>query len=97
MMSTNSDILSSKAYLGHPKNQSNPKTREFWIGEFNGMVVFDPEKMQQQLDQAKKAYDQAKKDNKDVLIICEKELYRDEVEKLAEKAGVHYLNYKVPA
>jgi small subunit ribosomal protein S2 len=96
-MSTTQDIITTKAYLGHPKNVSNPKTRAFWLWVFGGMVVFDPEMVGQQVQKAKEVFQAAKKANKEVLLICQKEIYKEEIEILATKAGVHYLNHKIPA
>lgn len=96
-MSVTQDIINAKAFVGHPKNQSNPKTRDAWLGVYNKQVVFDPAVVEDQLNAAKKAVQNAKKHNQDVLVICEKELFKEEIATLAENAGVHYLNHKVPA
>ncbi len=96
-MTTTQSIIDAKAFVGHPKNQSNPKTREFWLGVHEGVVIFSPDQIQQQVAHAKEVFQEAKKQNKEILIICEKELFKDQIAKLAEKAGVHYLNHKVPA
>lgn len=91
------DIVSSKVFLWHPKNQSNPKTRDSWLWTYGGQVVFDPAVIATQLSDANKLVSDAKKTNKNILIICEKEVYKEEVELFSEKHGVHYLNHKVPA
>ena len=67
------------------------------MGTHNGMVIFDPEVVTKQIEQAQKMFAEAKKANKEVLVICEKEVYKQEVEKLAEAKGFHYLNHKIPA
>jgi small subunit ribosomal protein S2 len=96
-MSVTNDIIDAKVFLGHPKNQSNPKTRDFWLGIANGQVVINPEVIEEQLKTAKAAFTEAKNANKQILVICEKELYKEEIAVLADKAGVHYLNHKVPS
>ena len=96
-MSVTQDIIDAKVFIGHPKNQSNPKTRDHWLGVAQGQVVIDPVSIEEQLQSAKKIFQTAKKENKQILIICEKEIYKEEVAALAEKAGIHYLNHKVPA
>ena len=96
-MSVTQDIINAKAFVGHPKNQSNPKTRDAWLGVYNKQVIFNPVVIEDQLNIARKAIQDAKKDNKDVLVICEKELFKEEIATLAENAGIHYLNHKVPA
>ncbi len=42
-------------------------------------------------------YSKAKKAGKEILVICEKSLYTDEIAEMATSGGFHYLNYKVPA
>lgn len=96
-MSVTTDIINAKAFLGHPKNKSNPKTRDSRLGIANGQVVFDPTIIESQLQEAKKIIAEAKKANKQILVLCEKEVYKTDIEQLAEKSGVHYLNHKVPA
>lgn len=96
-MTTTQAIIDAKAFVGHPKNQSNPKTREYRLGVHEGVVIFNPEVIQTQVATAKKTFQEMKKQNKEILIICEKELFKDQVAVLAEKAGIHYLNHKVPA
>lgn len=96
-MSVTTDIIDAKVFLGHPKNKSNPKTRDSWLGIAQGQVIFDPDVVKDQLAVAKKLIADAQKTNKEILIICEKELYKTEIETLSESKGIHYLNHKVPA
>ena len=96
-MSVATDIQKSMVFLWHPKNKSNPKTSDFWLWVHNGMVILDPAVIEQQISDAKKQVSSVKKSNKQILVICEKTVYKDELEKLSEKAGFHYLNHKVPS
>lgn len=96
-MSVSQDIIDAKVFLGNAKNSSNPKTRDAWLGVHNGMVIFDPAIVEEQIKAARSMFVDAKKANKDVLVICEKEMYKEDVEKLAEKYGFHYMNHKIPA
>lgn len=89
-------IISSKLYLGTIKTQASPKTRKYWLEVKDWVVVLNPELIEKQLDEAKEKVKKVKLSNKDILVICEKWLYREDIAKLAEKTGVHYLNYKVP-
>lgn len=84
-------------YIGHPKNSSNPKTRDYWMGVYDGVVVFDPEVVQAQLDEAKAQVKEAQAANKNILVLCEKDLYREDVEKLATEHGFYYLNNSIPS
>lgn len=61
------------------------------------MVVFDPTILSEQLEKAKAIFQEAKKHNKEILVICEKELYKEEIEALANKVGFFYMNHKIPA
>lgn len=96
-MTIATDIVEAKVYVGHPKNQSNPKTSDSWIWVQNGLVIFDPAIIEEQLKTAKEMILDAKKSKKEILVICEKSIYKDELETLATKAGFHFLNHKVPS
>jgi len=96
-MSVTQDIINAKVFIGHTKNQSNPKTRDAWLGVYNKQVIFNPSFIEKQLENARNIISETKKQNKEVLIICEKELFKEEIVTLAESKWVHYLNYKVPA
>ncbi len=96
-MSVVQDIVTKKVFLAHPKNHSNPKTRDSWLGTQNWMVILDPDAVAAQLESATKMFAEAKNSGKEILVICEKEMYKENVEKLAEKSGFHYMNHKIPA
>ncbi len=96
-MSLIADIKKSKVFLGHPKNISNPKTSQYRLWVVGGMVVFDPVLIEEQLKLWKKIISDTKKENKEVLVICEKSLYKEELEVLSAKAWFHFLNHKVPS
>ena len=91
------DIVKHHLHVGSLKAESNPKTRRFWLDVAQGLTILNPEMIAQQLDNAKAKVAKAKAEGKEILVICEKELYVDEVSSTAESLGVHYLNYKVPA
>lgn len=96
-MSLIQDIIDNKLYVGHPKNQSNPKTRASWAGVYNGQVIFDPAIIADQLQAAKKIVQEAVSKKKTVLILWDKEIYKDELAVLAEKKWVFYMNHKIPS
>ncbi len=91
------DVLKAHMHIGNIKKLASTKTRSFWLDIKNGLVIIDPEKIVQQLDNAKAKIQEAKKAGKEILVLCEKSLYTDEIAEMATKAGFHYLNYKVPA
>lgn len=90
-------VVDSQVHIGTLKSEAHPKTRKFWLDVVEKMVVFNPEIIVQQLENAKKKVQKAKAEGKDVLIVCEKKMYAEEIEKLATTAGVFYLNYKIPS
>jgi len=90
-------IIEAKAHIGTLKNEAHPKTQKYRAGVFSGLVVIDPENIKQQLESAKEKIHAARKAGKQVLIVAEKQMYRSELEQLAAKAGIHYLNHKIPA
>jgi ribosomal protein S2 len=61
------------------------------------LVVINPESIIAQLENAKSKIQKAKSEWKDVLVVCEKKMYYEELAKLAESSWVFYLNYKIPA
>ncbi len=96
-MSIATDIIKAKVFVGQPKNKSNPKTSDSWMGVINWMVVFDPTLIEEQLKVAKNLISDTKKSNGQILVICEKSLYKEELEALSSKGWFHYLNHKVPS
>ncbi len=96
-MTVATDIVKAKAYIWQPKNKSNPKTSDAWMWVHNGLVIFDPAIIEEQLKAAKELIADAKKSKKEILVLCEKTLYKEELEALADKANFHFLNHKVPS
>ena len=89
------DIVAAQAHIGTLKNEAHPKTSKYWSEVTNGVVVINPEAIAEQLEAAKAQVAAAKATGKEILVVCEKKMYAEELEALAAKAGVAYLNYKV--
>lgn len=89
------DIVAAQAHIGTLKNEAHPKTSKYWSEVTNGVVVINPEAIAEQLEAAKAQVAAAKAAGKEILVVCEKKMYAEELEALAAKAGVAYLNYKV--
>lgn len=89
------DIVAAQAHIGTLKNEAHPKTSKYWSEVTNGVVVINPEAIAEQLETAKAQVAAAKAAGKEILVVCEKKMYAEELEALAEKAGVAFLNYKV--
>ena len=88
-------IVEAQAHIGTLKNEAHPKTSKYWSEVTNGVVVINPESVAQQLEDAKATIQKAKAAGKEILVVCEKKMYAAELEALARKTGVSYLNYKV--
>ena len=88
-------IVEAQAHIGTLKNEAHPKTGKYWSEVTNGVVVINPESVAQQLEDAKATIRKAKAAGKEILVVCEKKMYAAELEALAKKTGVSYLNYKV--
>ena len=89
------DIVAAQAHIGTLKNEAHPKTSKYWAEVNNWVVVINPDVIAEQLATAKAKVDEAKKAGKEILVVCEKKMYASELEELAAKAGVSFLNYKV--
>lgn len=89
------DIVAAQAHIGTLKNEAHPKTSKYWSEVTNGVVVINPEAIAEQLEAAKAQIAAAKAAGKEILVVCEKKMYAEELEALAQKAGVAFLNYKV--
>lgn len=91
------DVIDSQAHIGTLKSEAHPKTNKYWAGVVNNLAVINPEVIIEQLETAKKKIQQAKAEGKEILVVSEKKMYADELEKLGEKYGFNYLNYKLPS
>ena len=89
------DIVAAQAHIGTLKNEAHPKTSKYWSEVTNGVVVINPEAIAEQLEAAKAQVAAVKAAGKEILVVCEKKMYAEELEALAAKAGVAFLNYKV--
>ena len=96
MTVTVKDIVDAQVHIGTLKNEAHPKTSKYRLEVVNNVVVLDPELVLQQLDKARAKVQEVKKSGKDILLVCEKKMYADEIKTLWEKYGVSYLNYKAP-
>lgn len=90
-------IVSNYMHVGSLKNETNPKTRKYHLAIDSGMTILDTDLLQEQLDNARKKIQNAQKENKQVLVVCEKSMYREELSDLAKSKKFHYLNTKLPA
>lgn len=59
--------------------------------------MFDASVVSQQIEEAKAMFLAAKEKKQEVLVLCEKEIYKTEIEALSATFGFHYMNHKIPA
>ena len=90
-------IIDNKLYVGTLKKDANPKTRQYWASIQNNVVIIDPNAILSQLEEAKEKVQSFLKEWKEVLVISDKLIHKEEVEKICEEKGVHYFSYKVPS
>ncbi len=96
MSLTTKTIIENNLHIGSLQKESSPKTRSYWTDVVNGVVILDPEQIKEQLTQAHKTVQSYMADNKNILVVCDKVAYTEELAALAEKYKFHYLNDKVP-
>ncbi len=90
-------IVDNFVYIGGIKNTSSPKTKKFWKQETNGTVVLDPEFQLKALNDIYVTVQEAKKNNQEIVVVCQKSWLADMIAELSEKHGFHYLTHKLPA
>lgn len=91
------DVIEAQAHIGTLKSEAHPKTNKYWAGVVNNIVVIDPEVIIAQIESAQQKIKKAKEEGKEILLVSEKKMYADEIEKLGEKYKINYLNYKLPS
>lgn len=96
MTLTAKTIVDNQLHVGSLLKESSPKTRKFWSDAAKGIVILDPDTIVKQLEAARAQVQEAKKNNKNILVVCDKVVYKEELEALSAKHSFHYLNDKVP-
>jgi len=96
MAVTAQQVLDAHVHLGSLKNESHPKTSPYWAEVTNGLVVINPEIIAEQINTVQEKLAQAKKEGKEILVVCEKKMYAQDLEDFAKKGGYSFLNYKIP-
>ncbi len=90
-------IIDNKLFVGTLKKRANPKTSKYWADVHEKLVLINPEIILQQLQRAAEKIKKYLEEWKEVLVLHDKLLYKEELEKLCEEKGVHYFSYKVPS
>lgn len=97
MSVTTEAIVKNHLHVGSLTNETNPKTRKYQLTTDSGLTIINPDLIKEQLENAKKKVQDMKKEKKQILVVCEKTMYSEEVASICEKGGYHYLNQKLPA
>lgn len=84
-------------HIGGIKNTSSPKTKKFWKEVTGGTVVLNPEVQLDVLNSLYVTVQEAKKNNQEIVVVCQKSGLADVIASLAEKHNFHYLTHKLPA
>lgn len=96
MSLTTEQVQKHYLHVAALKNESSPKTRNFWDKVVNGIVTLDPAMIVEGLERARTKIQAAKAAKKSILVVCNKSMYTDELIDLATKQGFHFLNDKIP-
>ena len=95
-MVTTQQVIDAQVHLWSLKNESHPKTSQYWAEVTNGLVVINPEIIANQINALHDKLAEAKKEWKEILVVCEKKMYAQDLEELSKKLWFSFLNYKIP-
>ena len=90
-------VIDSGLHVATLKNEAHPKTKPFWFDVVDWIVVLNPEKVAERVNNANKLIQKYKAEKKNVLVVCEKKMYTEEIEKVCNANWVYFLNHKVPS
>jgi small subunit ribosomal protein S2 len=96
MAVTAQQVMDAQVHLGSLKNESHPKTSPYWAEVTKGLVVINPEVIAEQINTIHERLTQAKQEGKEILVVCEKKMYAQDLEEFVAKGGYSFLNYKIP-
>ncbi len=90
-------LVKHHVHLGSIVKHAHPKTSRYWSGTENNMVILDAEKVAEQIESAKKLIDEYRKENKTILLVCEKHVLLKDIEIVVEATGIHYFYVGTPS
>lgn len=91
------DIIDNKLFIGNLKKYANPKTRKYWADVYNDMVLINVDVIYDQLKRAAEKVKSYLEEWKEILVIHDKLLYKEEIEQMCSSKWIHYFSYKVPS
>jgi len=90
-------MLQNNVHLGSIVKHAHPKTSRYRAGTENDIVILDAEKVAVQVESAKALIDEYRKENKTILLVCEKHVVLKDVEYIVENTGIHYFYVWTPS
>lgn len=92
------DLIENKVYIWTTKFEYFPKvTGSFILWNKNWQIIIDPDKIAESLVKVKEKIEAVKSEDQDILVVWDKEVFRDEIEKICTEKGFMFLNNKVPS
>ena len=86
------ELLDAGAHFGHQAKRWNPKMEEYLYGQENGVHIFDLTKTKPLIEEALEFLKKSAKEGKTILLLGTKKQIKDKVDKVAEEAGIPYVN-----
>ncbi|MFA7284601.1 MAG: 30S ribosomal protein S2 [Candidatus Absconditabacterales bacterium] len=90
-------MLQNHVHLGSIVKHAHPKTSRYRSGTENNMIILDAEKVGEQIESAKKLIEDYRKENKTILLVCEKHVVLKDIEYIVENTGIHYFYVGTPS
>jgi len=92
------ELVKNKAYIWTIRSKFFPKiTENSILWTVNKEIMIDPSTTADALLSAKEKINSVKKDWKNILLVLDKEVFRDDVEKICNDFGMLFLNNKIPS
>ncbi|MCS6982768.1 MAG: 30S ribosomal protein S2 [Candidatus Absconditabacterales bacterium] len=89
-------LIKHHVCVGSLSNVLKPATRKYWSDVSGSFITFDPELVVQQISAARQKIKKYLDEKKNILIISQKDMIREEVVSLCESRGLHYMVHKTP-
>lgn len=93
-----SDLVKSKVFIWTTRSRYFPKVTDSFIEwTKNWQLILKPEKVADSLIAAREKILNAKSNNDNILVVLDKEIFRDDVEKICVESKMLFLNNKIPS
>ena len=92
------ELVENKVYIWTTRSDYFPKvTDSMVLWTKDKQIVLDPQKIADRLISLKEKVDTAKGEGKSIVVVFDKEAFRDEVAEICTSSNVSFLNNKVPS